>query len=286
MDSLTHNIKIFSDGSVSTVEAQPEPVYVVHVSTWDETRRSAQYNFTGKSRPTLNKAPLLRPNGKILAGLPDVYRYRGIKGNTEPEYIELSKDRQHYLLYLNITKYKNVKWTKAEYEAWFNSQTEEVKWAAKQMSSALTFDRSHTNFLGIDNTYNYLTGEEREGLPKFAKIVTGRARLKLYNGKRELRNIAGVGTCIAFHCINASQDLWQWNWWENPELFDRPCITGREVKFTSQGSPYIVRDDLHYPYDDFGGLLIFPLWLPNTDKGFVLETLTYPLTGSLDKFAG
>lgn len=253
--------------------------YVVHKSTWDEVR---------KSRPTLNGAPLLRPGtNKVLAGLPDVYRYRGAQGNKEPEYIELTQDRQHYLLYLNITKYKNARWTKQQYFQWFNSQTAEVKWAAKQMSSALTFDRSHTNFLGIDNTKNYLMGElDREGLPKFSKIITGRARLKLYNGQREIRSIPGVGACIAFHAIDASKDLWKWNWWENPELFDRPCITGREVRFDAKSAPYIHRDDLHYSYDDFNGSLIFPLWLPNSDKGFVLETLTRPLLvwESLDKF--
>lgn len=253
------------DGTITTLKPATEAAYLIHKSTWDEVR---------KSRPTLNNSPLLRPGtDKILAGLPDVYRYRGINGNKEAEYIDLTKDRQHYLLYLNITRYKRVQWTKAEYEAWFNKGGAEVIWAAKQMTSALTHDRSHTNFLGIDNTYNYLTGEEREGLPKFAKIITGWARLRLYNGKREIKNIPGVGACIAFHCIDASQDLWRWNWWNNPELFDRPCITGREVRF-EKGAPYIFRDDLHYPYDDFGGSLIFPLWLPNSDKGFVLETLT------------
>lgn len=285
MVNLTHSIKIFDNGSVETLVPSQE-FYVAHMSTWDETKSSAVHNYVGKSRPTLNKAPLLRKDGSILAGLPDVYRYRGINGNTEPEYIDLTRDHQHYLLYQNITKYKQVQWSESEYEAWFNGGGVEVTWAAKQMSSALTHDRSHTNFLGIDNTYNYLTGEERDGLPKFSKILTGRARLKLYNGRREIKNIPGVGACIAFHAINASQDLWRWNWWDNPELFDRPCITGREVRFTSKGSPYIFRDDLHYPYDDFGGSLIFPLWLPNTDKGFVLETLTYPLNGSLDKFSG
>jgi hypothetical protein len=259
--------------------------YVVHFSTWDE--ESAK-NGKGKSRPTRDGAPLMRPGkDKILGGLPDVYRYRGINGNKEPEYIELTQDRQHYLLYINITKYLDVRWTKQEYYSWFNTKSALVKWAAKQMSSALTHDRSHTNFLGINNSKNYLTGDlDREGLPKFSKIVTGRARLKLYNGKREIKNIPGVGACIAFHALNASGDVWKFNWWDNPELFDRPCITGRDVRFDSKGSPYIYRDDLHYPYDDFSKSLIFPMWLPNTDKGFVLETLTRPLLSgeSLDKF--
>jgi len=253
--------------------------YIFHDSTWDEVRMS---------RPTQNNSPLLRPGtDKILAGLPDVYRYRGIQGNKEPEHIELNSDRQHYLLYLNITKYKNVHWTKTEYYDWFAPKSPEVKWAARELTGALTHDRSHTNALGMDNCYNYLTGEEREGLPKFSKILTGRARLKLYNGVREIKTIPGVGACIAFHAINASQDLWRWNWWDNPELFDRPCITGRDVRFDAKGTPYIYRDDLHYPYGHFSGRLIFPLWLPNTDKGFVLETLTRPLLNweSLDKFA-
>ncbi len=254
--------------------------YIVHDSTWDEVR---------KSRPTRDGAPLIRPGtNKILAGLPDVYRYRGINGNKEPEYIELNQDRQHYLLYLNITKYKNVHWYKSEYYAWFNLQNAEFKWAARELTGALTHDRSHTNFMGMDNCQNFLTGElDREGLPKFAKILTGRARLKLYNGVREIKSIPGIGSCIAFHAINASQDLWRWNWWDNPELFDRPCITGRDVRFDAKGSPYIFRDDLHYPYGHFSSRLIFPLWLPNTDKGFVLESLTRPLFNleSLDKFA-
>lgn len=265
MANLSRTINVLSDGSLLTRTPNQLSGYVIHKSTYDEIR---------KSRPTKNNAPLLRKDGSILAGLPDVYRYRGIFGNTEPEYIDLTRDRQHYLLYINVTKYKNVRWSKQEYYAWFDAGGAEVKLASNQMSSALTHDRSHTNFLGIDNTYNYLTGEERDGLPKFAKIVTGRARLKLYGGKREIRNIPGVGACIAFHCINASDDLWKINWWNNPELFDMPCITGRDVRFDSKKAPYIFRDDLHYPYDDFGGSLIFPLWLPNTDKGFVLESLT------------
>ncbi len=252
--------------------------FVVHDSTWDEVR---------KSRPTLNGAPLLRPGtDKILAGLPDVYRYRGELGNKEPEYIELTKERQHYLLYINVTKYKNVRWTKEQYYQWFNTGVG-VSGFAQSLTGDLTHDRSHTNFMGMDNCKNYLTGEtNREGLPKFSKILTGRARLRLYNDKREIKTIPGVGACIAFHAINASQDLWRWNWWNNPELFDRPCITGRDVRFDSKGKPYIYRDDLHYPYGTFKGGLIFPLWLPNSDKGFVLETLTRPLLDweSLDKF--
>lgn len=266
MANLSKTINVLSDGSVLTRTPSALSGIVIHKSTWDEIQ---------KSRPTKNGAPLLRPGtNKVLAGLPDVYRYRGINGNTEPEFIELNKDRQHYLLYINITRYKDVRWTKEEYFRWFNAGGAEVTWAAKQMTSALTHDRSHTNFLGIDNTYNYLTGEAREGLPKFAKILTGRARLKLYNGQREIRSIAGVGACIAFHAINASLDLWSYNWWTNPELFDMPCITGREVRFDTSGKPYIYRDDLHYPYDDFKYQLIFPIWLPNSDKGFVLESLT------------
>lgn len=238
------------------------------------------------SRPTQNKAPLLRPGtDKILAGLPDVYRYRGIKGNTEPEHIELNQDRQHYLLFLNITRYKNVRWTKAEYSAWFYSQSPEVKWAARELTGALTHDRSHTNALGMDNCRNYLTGEERDGLPKYSKIITGRARLFLYNGVREIKTIAGVGRCIAFQCIDASRDVWRWNWWDYPELFDEPCITGREVRFDHKDNhPYIFRDDLHYPYGIFSGRLIFPKWLPNSDKGFVLEELTMPGVGDIWKF--
>jgi len=270
------------DGTQVEYEEKYTPIntgYIVHDSTWDEVK---------KSRPTLNGAPLLRPGtDKILAGLPDVYRYRGINGNKEPEHIELYSDRQHYLLYLNITKYKNVHWHKSEYFAWFYLKNAEVKWAARELTGALTHDRSHTNALGMDNCQNFLTGDlDREGLPKFSKILTGRARLKLYNGVREIKTIPGVGACVAFHAINASKDLWQWNWWDNPELFDRPCITGREVRFNT-GTPYIYRDDLHYPYDHFSGRLIFPLWLPNSDKGFVLEALTRPMLSSesMDKFS-
>lgn len=255
-------------------EYQSGSPFLIHKSTWDEVK---------KSRPTLNNAPLLRPGtNKILAGLPDVYRYRG--EYKEPEYIDLTQDRQHYLLYINITRHKNVRWSKAEYFGWYNLGGAEVVWAARQLTGALTHDRSHTNFMGMDNCYNYLLKEPREGLPKFAKIITGRARLFLYNGQREIRNIPGVGACIAFHAINASQDLWRWNWWNNPELFDEPCITGREVLFDSKGSPFINRDDLHYPYTTFGGKLIFPKWLPNSDKAFVLEDLTIPGTGSVWKF--
>ena len=258
------------------VEYQKSAPFLIHKSTWDEVK---------KSRPTLNKAPLLRPGtDKILAGLPDVYRYRGIQGNKEAEYIELTQDRQHYLLYINITRYKNVRWSKAEYYEWFNRGGGDVVWAARQLTGALAHDRSHTNFMGMDNCANYLLGEMREGLPKFAKIITGRARLFLYDGKREVKTIPGIGACVAFHAINASQDLWQWNWWDNPELFDEPCITGREVLFDSKGSPYINRDDLHYPYTTFGGKLIFPKWLPNSDKAFVLEDLTMPGAGSVWKF--
>lgn len=254
-------------GSKTAEYRRVEAAYVVHKSTWDEK---------GMSRATLNDAPLIRPgSNKVLAGLPDVYRYRGINGNKESEFIDLTQDRQHWLLHQNITRYKRVQWTKAEYFAWFNSASPEVNWAARQLTGALTRDRSHSNFLGMDNCKNYLTGEiDRDGLPKMMKILTGWARLRLYEDGREIWNIAGVGRCIAFHAINASLDLWSVNWWTSPWLFDRPCITGREVRFDAKGSPYIHRDDLHYPYEFFGGSLIFPIWLPNTDKGFVLETLT------------
>jgi len=268
----------FGDTLVEYRVAPKESPFVVYFSTWDEVR---------KSRPTLNNAPLLRPGTeKLLARLPDVYRYRGIGGNKEPEYIDLTQDRQHYLLYINITKYLGVRWTKDQYYQWFNFGSELVVWAARQLTGALTHDRSHTNFMGMDNCYNYLLKEARDGLPKYSKILTGRARLKLYNGKREIKSIPGVGACIAFHAINASADLWRWNWWDNPELFDRPCITGREVRFDEKdGHPFIWRDDLHYPYTTFGGGLIFPLWLPNSDKGFVLEALTRPmLLENMDKF--
>lgn len=268
----------FGDTLVEYKVAPQELPFVVHLSTYDEVK---------KSRPTLNNAPLLRPGtNKILAGLPDVYRYRGIAGNKEPEYIELTKDRQHYLLYINVTRYLNVRWSKDEYYKWFNAGVN-VSGYAQTLTGTLTHDRSHTNFMGMDNCHNYLLGNDLDGLPKFSKILTGRARLKLYNGKREIKTIPGVGMCIAFHCIDASRDLWQWNWWDHPELFDEPCITGREVRFDKKdGHPFIWRDDLHYPYGAFGNKLIFPMWLPNSNKGFVLESLTRPLLPfeSMSKF--
>lgn len=229
----------------------------------------SSYDLYKKSRPTHKKDPLW------VTGLPDVWNHQEMSGTPAPDYITMTEDIQHWFLYLNITRFKNVRWTKSEYFKWFEAGGKEVEWAAQELSRALKDDRSHTNKWGMNNAKNYLTKEtNREGLPQFMKIITGWARLKLYNGKLEFRNVAGVGKCVAFHAVNASKDLWQYNSHDHYYLLDEPFVTSREIRTTPKSQPYIHRDYLHHDYGNFSGKLVFPYILPNSDKSFYLYDWT------------
>lgn len=234
----------------------------------------SSYELYGKSRPTHKGDPLW------VKGLPDVFNHQEMSGTDDPDYIPLTENLQHWFLFLNITRFKGVKWTKKQYYEWFNTGSAEVVWAAKELSRALADDRSHTNKWGMNNAKNFLTKEtNREGLPQFMKIITGWCRLKLYNGKLELRNVAGVGRCVAFHAIDASQDVWQFNSWEHLDRMDEPMVTAREVVPDAKGAPKILRDDLHLGYGNFGNKLIFPKLLLGSDKSYVYydwTRLPYP----------
>ncbi len=228
--------------------------------------------FSGKSRPTHKGDPLW------VTGLPDVWNHQEMSGTSAPDYITMTEDIQHWFLYLNITRYKGVKWTKAEYFSWFEAGGPEVEWAARELTRACAADRSHHNKWGMNNCKNYLTKElNRDGLPQYMKIITGGARIKLYNGKLELRNVAGVGRCVAFHAISAKSDLWQFNSTDHDYMLDEPFVTAREVSTSPKGEPYIVRDGLTYDYGNFGGKLVFPYLLPEDDKSFYLYEWTRPL---------
>lgn len=242
----------------------------------------SSWDFYGKSRPTYNGAPLKRPNGTYLAGLPDVWNITEENPNGHPSTIVMTEDRQHYLLFVNLCYFTGKVWTKDEYFAWFDDRgtpekKEFVEWMVNELTGAMTDDRSHNNRDGMNNRHNYLNNTNTDqGEPLFAKLITGRARLKLPSGAEIIRNIPPHGPCIGFECIDASGDIWKYNPIERMDLFDEPCITGRQIA-ESKGGPYIVRDDLHYPYGNFNNKLVFPKWLPRSNIAFVPVGQTRPM---------
>lgn len=247
--------------------------FIVHFSWYD------QY---GKSNPTSKGNPLGlgRKNDELrwIYGLPDPQRIHEENESTEPTSIELNENKQHYLLYINLCSYTGRYWTKDEYYSWWNSSESPSKsYMVSQLNNALKDDRSHTNGHGMNNGHNWLTGENTNlGNPLFAKLITGRARLRLLDDTPQFKNLSGQGLCIAFQCINASEDLWKYNPIHHPWLFDMPCITGRVVVKDKAGL-HIERDDLHYPYGLYSDKLVFPIWLPRVSIGYVPYKWTRPL---------
>lgn len=268
MVTLSKEINILSDGSVLT-RSQSNSIYIKVKSSWD---------FYGKSRPTQNNNPLGvgRPSDLVttwIHGLPDVWRVRveNLKSGTKlkPDTIELDYDKQHWLLKIQLDFLTQKVHTKAEYFEWVGGT--QFLSMARELTSACTKYRSHTNGQGMDNMANFLLGERLElGLPKFAQLVTGRFTGKaiLENGKPKVRNLSPEGQCVAVECVNSKVDIWQFSpvshWW----LFDMPLITAREVQAGKDGLS-ILRDNLHLPYPQFSNLLVFPIWTYQDDVAWV-----------------
>lgn len=262
------------DGTVTSLYPDRlRPNYRIVKSTWD---------MEGMSRITRNKVPLLqskdRPNP--IKGLPDTWHISEENPNGQPGSVILNAVRQHYLLYINFCATVGAAWTKEEYFYFIENHPDTFANMARELTSALTDDRSHTNFHGLNNERNYLLDINREEAdPLFAKLITGHARIRLKNDVETLRNVPGSGLCIAFECIDASKDYWIYNPIDHPYLFDQPLLTGRDVILT-KGGPVIVRDDLHYAYGQFDNRLVFPMWLPRTDTAWIPVAQTMPMYAS------
>lgn len=244
------------------MEAPADGVYYEVKSTWD---------FRGMSRPTWNEnggTPIFK-----VGGLPDVWRLyvknpKLPNGKPKRDYVQMDYEHTHFMLKVNVEIQRGIVFeNRGDYFRWWNSLSATTKsWYAKELTSACTDYRSHTNKFGMNNMHNHLTGERADkDDPKFAMLVTGRARMKavLENGKIMQRNIVGVdGLAGAFECINASGDYWSEsplkNWWK----FDYPMSTARDMVKDLTGGVRIVRDDKHELYPQFGGKLVFPIWLP------------------------
>lgn len=254
-------------------------------------RVKSSYDFYGMSRPTWNEFEKPLPLRMEVEGLPDVWRVepRDSKGKTDR--ISLDEDKQHWLLKINLEMYRGEEYTRDEYFAWFKDVSTSEKLRQRDLmvnwlTSAMTKFRSHTNDFGMDNMANYLKGERLDhDKPKFAQLVTGwyTAQPVYENGQVVKRNIAGHGECYGFKCISAKEDYWQYSplreWW----FFDMPLITGRVLGKDKSGG-FIVRDDLHKPYPQFGGSLVFPVWLPQDNLAFISTGLvTLEMEGKLQK---
>ena len=238
------------------------PQYGIVKSTWDLYRMS---------RPTYNEHE--RNKGNIIAhvgGLPDVWRISEKSPTGQPEFIPLNYENTHYLMRCNLEAFTGKSYSRDEYFDWYENNKDSP--LLKQLESACTKDRSHTNFYGMDNSHNWLTGERPdEDNPKFAKLITGRACVKMVmeNGMPMVRNISGVGASAAFECINASEDVWRFSPLTHNWLFDQPLITGRMVGYFPTGGAYLIRDDLHTEYPQFQGKLVFPIWMPAVDVAWI-----------------
>lgn len=257
------------EGADVGYEAEKELYFEVK-STWDMHR---------KSRPTYNEYKAGKPINIKALGLPDVYRLyiRNLKfsdGKNKPDFVKLDYDHAFYLVKINAEMQENrIFPSRVEFFSWWNSLSNSTRdYYAKQLTSACTDYRSHTNKFGLNNMYNPITGE-RAGYDnaKFAMLVTGRFIGKpiLENGNVKQRYISGVGSCVAFECINASQDYWRYSplreWW----LFDRPLSTAREIGKYPSGGLYLIRDDKHEFYAQFGEKLVFPFWLPYDSEAYI-----------------
>lgn len=230
-------------------------------------RVKSSFEFYGMSRPTYNEWPhnLIRHVG----GLPDVWRISEKSQVGQPENIPLTEDRQHWLLKINLEAYTNTAYTKEEYFNWFEKNPELALYLSRQLTTALTSYRSHTNKFGMDNMWNYLLKENiGNDVPKFAKLITGWACLKLLmeEGKPKTRYVYGK-TSYAFECINASQDVWRYSPLSHPWLFDQPLVTGRTFRW--EGAWAIDRDNVHIPYGQFDDKLVFPIWMPAVNEAYI-----------------
>lgn len=250
-------INILSDGSVVT-RSQPKDTFIKIKSSWD---------FYGMSRPTKNNNPLGvgRPDGATswIHGLPDVWRFRvenlRYGSSLKSDAVELTYELQHWLLKIQLDFRLQRVHTREEYSV-FTKSPQFIP-MARELTSACTKYRSHTNNHGLDNKANFLLGERLDvGLPKFGQLVTGwfTGKALLETGKPKIRNLSPEGQCVAVECINSRADFWQYSpvthWW----LFDMPLITAREVQ-DSKGGLSILRDNLHLPYPQFSNLLVFPI---------------------------
>lgn len=256
-------------------------------------RIKSSYELYGKSRPTYNNVPLglgrdSDTQTEWVYGLPDVFRYRvrnllAADGSKKPDTIELDENKQHWLLKVQVDMRYGTVYSKDEYFEWFNTSPDKHEMVSL-LTSALAGDRSHTNFYGMDNSRNYLTGERMDmGLPKFSQIITGGSYVNpvLENGVPIKRNLAPEGNCVGFRCIKSSADLWSISPLTNWDLFEFPAISGRLLNYGKEGIT-IVKDNLLMPYPQFNPKLTFPLWTYADDIAWV-PAFTTIQTGSQDK---
>src|SRR5690606_10822497 len=230
------------------------------------------YELYGMSRPTYNEKKEGKPLNQKSTGLPDVFRISPRDTKNKPDFVSMSFDLQHWMLKINLEASTGVEYTRQQYFDWFNAGGSSVNTMVNWLTSACTEYRSHTNKAGMDNSRNYLTGERYNlGEPKFAQLVTGwfTGIALTEDGEIVKRYINGIGECYAFQCINANRgDYWNYSplreWW----LFDRPLVTGRAF-ITDKSGTRISRDNIHIPYPQFNGRLVFPVMLPKDDVVFV-----------------
>jgi hypothetical protein len=244
---------------------------VRHRASTGYLRVKSSWDYYGKSRPThiesLDKSPL---DVKTL-GLPDVWRYRPAVTTGKRDYVEMTANVQHYLCKINLEMQYGRYLTKDEYFAWYNNRGGGWGTMMQWMEGGFNHFRAYTNKFGMDNMANHLSGERLSlDNPKFGHIVTGRAVVKavLENGKPMRRNLPATGDCLAFECINASGDLWQYSPHKQRHLFEQPLNTGRVIAFDKAGA-YIARDDLHIPFPQFSEKMRVPIWLPYDDTAWM-----------------
>ena len=69
------------------------------------------YDQWGKSRPTYNEWIKSKGINAKAGGLPDVWRFSEL-ANSPPDYIDLTEDRQHYLLKINLEAFTGREYTR------------------------------------------------------------------------------------------------------------------------------------------------------------------------------
>jgi hypothetical protein len=225
----------------------------------------SSWDFYGRSRPThLEKTEEALPFRPSVTGLPDVWRIRPQTMTGKPDFVSLDANKQHYICKINLEMQWGRYVSKDEYYSWFNSNGQGKAAMLSWMEGGFNHYRAYTNFFGMDNMANHLTGERLNmDNPKFAHLITGRAVMKpvLENGGLTKRNLMSGVPFVAFECIRASDDVWQYSPFTHRWLFEQPLSTGRQIGYDKSGA-YIVRDDLHIPFPQFGGKMIVPIWLP------------------------
>lgn len=224
---------VHKSGKMTVLREEPAQIAGIFFevkSTWDMSRMS---------RPTENEKDAGKSIIEEVLGLPDVWRLevRNKKlpsGNPKPDFVKLDHEHAHFIVKINAEIQRGEPFaSRAAYFAWWNSLPQLSRdYYIKNVTSACTHYRSHTNYYGLDNMHNPLTGERKDqDFAKFAMLVTGRwcGKAVLESSNPMRRNITPVGDCLAFECINASGDYWQFSplveWW----LFDQPMSTAREI---------------------------------------------------------